>query len=922
MRMSLPRFAIFLAIVLAIWFWPSIFGGKVLLPTDLTWQYPPQTPPAGVTGVHNSLIGDMLFENFAWKTLQRRCIAEGEWPLWDPYSFCGHPLYTTGQASTFYPLNLIFLLVPLPQAYVVYTALHLWLAGVFQYLFLRRIEVSAFGSAVGGIVFALCGFLAMQLIWPMLLGSAIWLPLMLLWIVRLGDCPHFARTEDRSQSQKDSPARRPTKWGLSPFSHIAVGAIIFAMPVLSGFFEIAFYAWFTAGLFTLACCWRLWRERRSARSCLKLCAAALSMAVLAVLLTGPQLLPFLEVKNMTIRAGQADYDRMVSRALRPEHLLEMLVPDIFGNPAKHEAFDLRTRSFQPIEARRGADFYAYGTKNYNENGFYLGLLPLGLMVVGFFVRGRYRWFLIGLLVFSLMLAFGTRIYAVFYHTVPGFEQVRTPFRWMYLATFAICCLAAMGAQRWWERLERLTQDGGRGARREGRGATADAEDPGAKAGGAASGDDQLLSKTTGINPVARQGGKTKRRGPLIEILLLTAIMVVVGLIMLALSVFLTTPQAAHDLAARAIERIPRLSQNAGFRDSWDLAGFMWANAMRFAFFLAGATAILILPSSLRYPSRRKVKIAALVCLVLATIDPLQANGPFMTQADPAWLDRVPPAVEFLRSDSGQFRIGRFGRQMVLHPNLPMLYGLYDTGGYDSVILERYARYVETIEPQRALWSNQIVGFQDPDSLDSPLLPLLNIRYLLADSRTTLDHPDWELVFTEGANVYRTRREHPRAFMVHQVETAGSFEEAIERLDGGRLDTRRSAVVVDPPAGLSVLPAEAPPEPGRVSVARYAHTGVEMTSSSAAAGVVVLCDMMYPGWRAYVDGRPADILEVNGIFRGVCVPAGEHLVSFRFEPVSLRNGLILLCLGLLAMGGCVVASCLPPRKRTPQVSEGA
>ena len=47
-----------------------------------------------------------------------------------------------------------------------------WLAGVFQYLFLRRIGVSPFGCAVGGVVFAMCGFLAMQLIWPMLIAVA------------------------------------------------------------------------------------------------------------------------------------------------------------------------------------------------------------------------------------------------------------------------------------------------------------------------------------------------------------------------------------------------------------------------------------------------------------------------------------------------------------------------------------------------------------------------------------------------------------------------------------------------------------------------------------------------------------------------------------------------------------------------------
>ena len=114
-------------------------------------------------------------------------------------------------------------------------------------------------------------------------------------------------------------------------------------------------------------------------------------------------------------------------------------------------------------------------------------------------------------------------------------------------------------------------------------------------------------------------------------------------------------------------------------------------------------------------------------------------------------------------------------------------------------------------------------------------------------------------------------------------------------------------------------AAASAEAGKVKITRYAHTAVELTASSSASGLVVLCDMIYPGWRAYVDGRPADILKVNGIFRGVAVPAGQHSVAFRFEPASLRNGLILLCLGLLAIGGCLAASCLPRRNRNEQLA---
>jgi uncharacterized membrane protein YfhO len=52
----------------------------------------------------------------------------------------------------------------------------------------------------------------------------------------------------------------------------------------------------------------------------------------------------------------------------------------------------------------------------------------------------------------------------------------------------------------------------------------------------------------------------------------------------------------------------------------------------------------------------------------------------------------------------------------------------------------------------------------------------------------------------------------------------------------------------------------------------------------------------------VDGRPASIKAVNGLFRGVVAPAGVHEVVFTYEPTGWRLGLGLAMVGaaLLAM----------------------
>jgi hypothetical protein len=66
------------------------------------------------------------------------------------------------------------------------------------------------------------------------------------------------------------------------------------------------------------------------------------------------------------------------------------------------------------------------------------------------------------------------------------------------------------------------------------------------------------------------------------------------------------------------------------------------------------------------------------------------------------------------------------------------------------------------------------------------------------------------------------------------------------------------------------------------------------------GMVVLADTYYPGWKASVDGRAAEIHEVNGAIRGVVVEAGRHRLEFVYRPLSAIIGGGLTALGFLGM----------------------
>jgi hypothetical protein len=67
---------------------------------------------------------------------------------------------------------------------------------------------------------------------------------------------------------------------------------------------------------------------------------------------------------------------------------------------------------------------------------------------------------------------------------------------------------------------------------------------------------------------------------------------------------------------------------------------------------------------------------------------------------------------------------------------------------------------------------------------------------------------------------------------------------------------------------------------------------------AAGGFLVWAESCEPGWRAWVDGRPASIGRAYGLFQTVKIPdGGSHRIEFRYEPVVFRLGLFVSLLAL-------------------------
>jgi hypothetical protein len=112
----------------------------------------------------------------------------------------------------FYPLNVLYYLVPVSVAWALCMTLRMFFSALFMAMFVRSIGASRTGSIFSGVVFASCGFMTAWQGQPMSDG-AIWLPFVCYAVHRL----HAA----------------------SSGSSIALAAFVFAMPVLAGHPETA-----------------------------------------------------------------------------------------------------------------------------------------------------------------------------------------------------------------------------------------------------------------------------------------------------------------------------------------------------------------------------------------------------------------------------------------------------------------------------------------------------------------------------------------------------------------------------------------------------------------------------------------------------------------------------------------------------------
>lgn len=849
-------------------FWSQTIGGKSLIPFENLYQFEPWAAFAGQVGAgapHNELINDLILENYAWKQFIVESIRARRLPLWNPYIFAGMPFLASGQHSALYPLTLFFLLMPLWKAYGWFTVITLTLAGINMYVLLRVLGMRRGAALLGGIVYQGSGFLTISVVFQMIIAGAAWLPLVLAMVAKLFQVAEAGETH-------------PTAY--IPWT--AVGAIAIGLVCLAGHPETLYYVLLLTALYVL---WRLgglwldWRRKPEAPYHLLLNPAVWSamLGVTGLLLGSAQLIPLYELVRANFREGSVSFSEVLGWAYPPRQILTFLIPDFFGNPARHTFFDITTKSWRAITTRNvwggTLDYVAWtqglpSWKNYVEAASYVGILPLLLAGLALWYRRRDRHVrFFGLLVLvSLLFIFGTPAYAILYYGLPGWSQLHTPFRWVFPYTFAIAALAAIG----WDAMV----------------------------------------------------GRSRRARITTWWYRLPIVAGLAGLLLLAGAFLVPRPFLN---VARRLMAVSELTRVAFNDDPALLISYQWLNFIWFSLFLAlGGSAIW-----LARRGRGRWKKGATWCAVtIVGLDLFVAAYGFYPASEPRLIEFRPPGIEWLQQQPPPWRFTTLQKyRRILMANTAMFYGFHDVRGYDSIIPKHYVEYMQRIEEQGQLLFNRIAPLFSPDSLDDPLLDLLNVRYVATTER--VERAGWQPVYDGEIRIYKNEDVLPRAFALPATQAEVRPREDIlaelERLKP-REEVWLEAMQGSADTGERGRRSASALTPARITV--YSPNELETTIAVERDSVLVLSESWFPDWRAF--RRPAgsprenevelDVWRANGTFRAVEVPAGDWVVRWKYSPNSVKLGFFVSFLGtvLLILGG---AYWLWGRIYQPQEDEG-
>ncbi|RJQ25320.1 hypothetical protein C4577_05965 [Candidatus Parcubacteria bacterium] len=400
----LPFFV--LSLISVVFFYKMFIFGQIPFPGDLLvseyspWKfesylgYNPGSYPSKVQYF------DVLRQIYPWKTISIEILKNGQIPLWNPYSFAGAPLLANFQSSVFYPLNIVYFILPQIYGWSFLVFLQPFLASIFTYFYCRKIGIGKTASLLSSIAFSYSLFTTVFLEYNIIIQTVLWLPLLLYLIERL--------------IEKLEIKNILFFIAATMFSFLAGHIQIFGFLVIFVFLYV----------FSRIVCFNAARRYKIKT------LSVISLSIFFALgISSFQLLPTIELINNSARVSQS-YQFLIEKLLiQPDQLILFLSPDFFGNPA--------------------AINYLL-SDSYPGNAVYIGLIPVIFSFFSMFLfRKKYlvKFFITSTFILAFFITRSPFTEFFYSFEIPLFST-GSPTNSIFLLSFCLSILAGFGVDHW------------------------------------------------------------------------------------------------------------------------------------------------------------------------------------------------------------------------------------------------------------------------------------------------------------------------------------------------------------------------------------------------------------------------------------------------------------------------------------------
>ncbi|WP_236841890.1 hypothetical protein [Bosea sp. PAMC 26642] len=290
--------------------------------------------------------------------------------------------------------------------------------------------------------------------------------------------------------------------------------------------------------------------------------------------------------------------------------------------------------------------------------------------------------------------------------------------------------------------------------------------------------------------------------------------------------------------------------------------------------------------------------AAIVLACAMTIDLSVNNGPSESTALPSQM------YDVLRADSANETIAILKRETArtagpdrrdrielagidFHwPNASLVHELDNTLGYNPLRLGLYSKATGAEDhvalPDQRKFSALMPGYR------SLLADMLGLRFIATGvpaeqiDRNLKPGDLVQIARTKDAYIYENPRALPRVLLVPNAEKA-DFDTILTSGQWPQGFDPRRTVLLDRTVPLPAATQAGLGQPGSVRITDYGTTQVSLAVDAPRGGFVVLNDTWHHWWQVEIDGKPAELLRANVLFRAVAVPPGRSTVRFVFRP---------------------------------------